>query len=37
MVQFPTKYRGLMEAAAAELGMLLIIAPSDARYKVGDP
>jgi hypothetical protein len=37
MVQFPTDHSGLMEAAAAKLGMLLIIAPSGDRYKAGDP
>jgi len=37
MVQFPTEYRGLIKVAAAELGMLVIIAPSGRRYKVGDP
>jgi hypothetical protein len=36
MVQFPTEYRGLIETAAAELGILLIIAPSVRCYKVGD-
>jgi hypothetical protein len=36
MVQFPTEYRGLIEVTAAELRILLIIAPSDRRYKVGD-
>ena len=36
MVQFPTDYRGLIEAAAAKLGMLLIIAPSGRCHKVGN-
>ncbi len=36
MVQFPTEHRGLIEAAAAKLGILLIIAPSGRRHKIGD-
>jgi hypothetical protein len=36
MVHFPTECKGLIKVAAAGLGMLLIIAPSDGRDKRGD-
>jgi hypothetical protein len=36
MAQSPTEYAGLMQASAAELSILLIIAPSGRGHKDGN-